>query len=69
MSAQLKYFLQKSIQILIPNQLCFDTIFVLLFHNLLIIIIYTLKIKRSFNNKYSFNFSDVFHNYTPAIQQ
>jgi hypothetical protein len=69
MSAQLKYYLQKLTQILIPNQLCFDTIFALLFRNWLIIIIFALKISRFFNSKYSFQFSDVFHNSTPAIQK
>jgi|GEM_PF-5019002 len=42
MNEQLKYYLQKSTQILIPNQLCFGTVFALLFRNLLIIIIFAL---------------------------
>ena len=42
MVKRLKYFLKKSTQILIPNQLVVDNIFALLFRNWLIIIILAL---------------------------
>ncbi len=57
MSKKLKYYLKKSIQILIPHQLKIDNIFALFFHNWLIIIIIVFYFRGLNKPRNSFFFS------------